>query len=334
MIAVVTGSSGFIGRNLVDRLLRDGHTARCLVRPGGGPAPSGAESYPADLRSTGDLERSPAFESADIVFHVGGVTRAVRPGDFHAANVDPTRAILATLVARRSEARFVYVSSQAAAGPAPSPERPITEDDPPAPVEAYGRSKLAAEEVVRAFANRVRWTIVRPCAVYGRHDRDFRRLFLLARRGVLVYPAVRDHWLSLLHVDDVVEGLLQAATRPAAVGRTYFLASSRPVRWREVGSAVAAAVGRSAQEVDVPRPLMEAIGTAGDLAGRLMGRTFLASREKVALSRFPYWVCSAERAERELGVRQRVALPEGIRETYLWYEAHDPARRSIHFPTR
>lgn len=319
MIAVVTGGSGFIGRHLVNRLLAGGHEVRCLIRPSGGPPPPGAARHPVRFDIPRSLLQCEALDGADIVFHLAGATKAVSPAAFVEANVSPARHLLGALVARRLQPRFVFVSSQAAAGPAPALHRPVEEMDPPRPVEAYGRSKLEAERVVESFSDHVATTIVRPCAVFGAHDRDFLVLFRLADRGVVAYPGTATHWLSLLHVDDVVTGILAAATVPAAVGRTYFLAPSQPVQWRELGRHVAAATGRAVRHVNVPPPLVRIASVAGDLAGRLMRRPTLANRYKAELARHPFWVCSADRARKELAFSATRSLPEAVAETYLWY---------------
>lgn len=322
MIAVVTGSSGFIGRNLVDRLLRDGHRVRCVVRPGGGTPPPGCERHVVDPLVPGSVIDSPVFDGADVVFHVGGVTRAVREADFTRGNVTPTRHLLGALVARRLRPRFVYVSSQAAAGPAMSPRHAVEETDAARPVEAYGRSKLQAERIVESFDDRLPTTIVRPCAVYGAGDRDFLMMFRAAQRGWLVYPGVRDHLVSIAHVDDVVAGIVQAAQHPRGACRTFFLAPATPVTWRDIGTATAAAVGQPIREVNLPVAVTSAAAVLGAVLGRMTGHASLATPHKVALARHPYWVCSAARARAELGFRDRVSLPEGIRETYLWYRAN------------
>lgn len=319
MIAVVTGGSGFIGRNLVDRLLRDGHTVRCLVRPDGGQAPRKAERHVVDYRTPASLISSSAFEGADVVFHLAGATKGIGAAPFRDANVTTTRHLLGALTARRLRPRFVLVSSQAAAGPAASLERPVDERDTPAPVEDYGRSKLEAERVVAGFSDHLPTTVLRPCAVYGPRDRDVLNLFRCAVRGWLPYPGVRDHWLSFLHVDDVVEGMVRAATHDRAAFRTYFLASARPVQWREIGAAIRAAVGGAVREVDLPQWMVLAAANVGEAAGRLLGFAPLANRNKARLGREPYWVCSAARAREELGFTEGLTLPVGIRETYLWY---------------
>ena len=105
-----------------------------------------------------------AFEHCDAVVHAAGVIRARTQADFDAVNVDGTRAVVAA--ANAAGARVILISSEAAIG-AGTRERPSREDDPPRPLTAYGRSKLAGEEVVRRDA-RPPWTIIRPTAVYDR----------------------------------------------------------------------------------------------------------------------------------------------------------------------
>jgi nucleoside-diphosphate-sugar epimerase len=319
MIAVVTGGSGFIGQNLVHRLLTEGHEVRCLVRPTGGNAPKGAKRYVVRFDEPRTLLNSDALDGAHVVFHLAGATKAVRAEDFVAANVVPTRHLLGAITARRLYPKFVFISSQAAAGPAPARDREIDEDDVPRPVEAYGRSKLEAERVVKTFSDRLPATIVRPCSVFGPHDRDFLTLFRLARRGILLYPGIAEHWTSVLHVDDVVGGLLAAGKRESSVCRTYFLSSAEPVQWRAIGNHIAAAVGRRVRHIDVFAPLVQTASLAGEWIGRLTHTPTLANRSKAALSRHRFWVCSAARARHELAFRETRSLPDAVRDTYYWY---------------
>jgi nucleoside-diphosphate-sugar epimerase len=213
----------------------------------------------------------------------------------------------------------VYVSSQAAAGPASSCERAIDEDDVPHPVEAYGHSKLEAERIVESASNHLPVTIVRPCSAFGPHDRDFFPLFRLAERGVLLYPGIAPHWLSVLHVDDVVAGLLAAGRRDSSVPRAFFLSSDEPVQWRVLGEHIANAVGRRVRHVNVHSSIVHTASFAGEWIGRLTRRATLANRSKAELSRHHYWVCSAARARQELDFQPSRSLPEAIRDTYFWY---------------
>jgi nucleoside-diphosphate-sugar epimerase len=319
MIAVVTGGSGFIGTNLVRRLLRDGHEVRCLVRPLGQRVPAGTQRFVVQFEQPASLVNCAALEGADVVFHLAGATRETSPEAFIAANVTPTRALLGALVARRLCPRFVFVSSQAAAGPAPARHRAIDEDDIPRPIEAYGRSKLEAERIVESFSERVATTVVRPCSVFGPWDRDFLTLFRLAERGIVLYPGVAQQWISLLYVDDLLDGLVAAATSREAIARKYFLASESPVQWRTLGELMATAAGKRARHIDLPVALVGAAAIAGELVSRITQRATLVNRSKAMLAVPRYWVCSASRARQELGFAPSRSLPDAIRETYLWY---------------
>jgi nucleoside-diphosphate-sugar epimerase len=359
MIAAVTGSSGFIGSRLVDALVWRGWTVRRLVRVGtpaaaatpparaaDGPTPLGSvETHVVDFGDPHALAGSPALDHVDVVFHVGGVTKARSEDVFRAGNVAPTRALLDAIAQRmaahdgmepharephareprvgepraRVPRRFVLVSSQAAAGPAPSPDRPLTEDDPPQPFEAYGRSKLEAETVVREHPAGVPWTIVRPSAVYGPGDVDFLALFRQAARGLGVYPGRRDARLSIVYVDDLVDALVRAGTAPAGAGRTYF-AETEAVTWRDVYRAVARAARNPLRvEVDVPRWALAVAGRAGDVAWRLTGSPMLVNSQKIALGAPQWWLCDGTRARDELGFVSRVSLSDGVTRTLAWY---------------
>src|SRR5215213_414799 len=200
MIAVVTGSSGFIGSHLVDALLARGHTVRALVRedtPTAALDPRVQRSV-VDLLDDRSVREADAWDGATHVFHLAGVTKRRTLAQFRAGNVVPAANVLAGAVARAGGAppRFVLVSSLAAAGPAVALERPVREDDRSRPIEGYGRSKLEAETAARLYEDRLPVTIVRPAAVYGPRDRDFLRAFRLAVSRVALHAVPRDHAFS------------------------------------------------------------------------------------------------------------------------------------------
>jgi nucleoside-diphosphate-sugar epimerase len=271
-----------------------------------------------DLES-GDVER--LFSGADVVVHAAGATRAPTATQLRASNIGLTRRVIEA--ARRGRAgRLVFISSQAAAGPAPSRDNPVTEDTPPAPRESYGQSKLEAERLVEA-ATDLDPVILRPAAVYGPGDRDFLNMFRLARFGIALHPGNRDHWISILHVDDLATSVIEASAQKRSIGRKYFLANDEPIQWRQLFRDAANCADRKlAVDMDVPSPLVRIAAEFGDVAARLTGHAGLVTTAKVALSLPRFWICSSGRAKREIGFAPSIELSRGLRDTYQWYLAH------------
>ena len=322
MIAVVTGSTGFIGSHLVDALLARGDTVRALVRP---ETPRELrdpriEHFEADLLDDRSVRESRVWEGATHVFHLAGVTRGRTLAHFRAGNVFPTANLLAALAARPGKPpRIVIVSSQAAAGPAADAATPMRETDRPVPVEAYGRSKLQAEQAVARYRDDLPITIIRPAAVYGPRDRDFLAAFKQASRRVALHAVPREHAFSVVHVTDLVDALIRAAERPNAIGKTYFIADETPLTWGRLYDEVAAVAGSRPIQLQVPRTAVRMAAHAGDLLSTFTGRPTLLNRNKAALARPRWWLCDASRARDELQWSARVPLQDGLRDTYNWY---------------
>lgn len=301
MIAAVTGANGFIGRHVCERFAADGWIVRPIVRR--------------------DIERGrldELIEGSDVVVHVAGATRAPSRTMLHESNVELTRRVVQAATAARVR-RLVFISSQAAAGPASSSDAAVTEDAPPQPIEAYGRSKLGAELAVRDAAPDLEHVIVRPASVYGPGDRDFLAMFRLARHGLALHAGNRRQLISIVHVRDVVDSIALAATTGPA-NRTFFVANDEPVTWSNLFRMAAECAGRTiVAEVNLPRPLVAAGAAVGDVIATLRRRAGLLTSEKAALAKPPYWICSNARAKQELGFSSRIGLEAGLRETYEWY---------------
>ena len=308
----VTGANGFIGRNVVLYLRDAGWAVRALVRPDREyNVPEGVELVATQL-VTADLVRAAA--GAEVIVHLAARTRGATMQQFEAANVDVTRQVVEAAV--ELGAKLVHVSSQAAAGPG-TLERPRLEDDPPQPLTAYGRSKLAAEQIVRT-SPRLHWTIVRPALVYGPFDRGSLPMFKLAQRGIVAQAGGSGNpAYTFVHVDDIARGIEAAATAGAAEGQTFSLGHPRSATADALTDALQRALGRSCRRVRLPYALLLAAALVGD-AALLCGRPLALDRARLAELTAEGWVCSVEKARTRLDFSARIDLLEGFASTAAW----------------
>jgi len=267
---VVTGGTGFVGRHLIEAIARRGDTPICLSRSSTAKVVSTAnwnsrgldvldvEVRQADYGDLAGLKR--ALEGVDCVFHVAGVTKAFRAGEYEAGNHQAARNLMAAAVDRQTPPRIVLVSSLAAAGPSPV-DRPRTESDAPAPVSKYGQSKLAAEMAARQYAGWASIAIARPPMIFGPGERNvFAMVQSIARTGIHFVPGWRTRLYSLIHAQDFADALLRLADtdiRLPAPGVSiddwstgaYFVADEATPSYRELGQMLGRALGREPRVV-------------------------------------------------------------------------------------
>ncbi len=321
---LVTGATGFIGTALVQRLRFRGDDVRALVRDAGRAA--GLRALGAEL-VVGDVGRPESLASAvpdvDVVVHLAGLVKAVTRAELFETNAKGTRALVEA-AARAGGARFVLVSSLAAAGPS-VPGSPRIESDRPAPVSVYGQSKLAAEGELRRHASKVEGSIIRPPIVYGPGDKEFLpALFKLARAGLVAKSGFGQKRYSVIHVEDLVDLIVDVAQRGARVGESgpdgvYFASDGVEYTWEALAQGALEALGRRGVVVPVPEALGWFAAGLSSAAARVTGRPAILSLDKMMEIREAAWTCSPEKARRELGWQPRVTLVEGLRESVRWY---------------
>lgn len=324
---LLTGATGFIGLTLAERLRARGQAVRALARASSRVEELlglGVEIARGDVTEARSLPA--ALEGCQAVVHLAGLTKALGPEEYRRVNVLGARHLAEACVAARPRPALVLVSSLAAAGPALA-GRPRREEDPPAPVSAYGRSKLEGENEVRALSGRLEATVVRPPVVYGPRDREFLPpLFRMARLGVVVQAGFADKRYSLVHVEDLAEGIASAAERGRRISRQgsegiYFLADGCEHRWGEVARAAGEALGGRARVVPVPEAAGWLLAAGASLWAGLTGRPAMLSLDKLNEVRQAAWTCAIDRAVSELAFAPRFPLAEGMRQSAEWFRA-------------
>jgi nucleoside-diphosphate-sugar epimerase len=309
---LVTGASGFIGGHLVELLRARGGDFRCLVRRTSSARSLSAPIAMGDLTSGEGLEE--ALRGVHVVIHLAGVTKALRPGDYHAGNARASETLARAM--RGKGIRLVHVSSLAAAGPSPNGE-PLREDAEPRPLTAYGKSKLEGENLVRELLPEA--VIVRPPVVYGPRDRDVLQMLKPISKGWSLEIGGGERWFSFLYVKDLAEALLACADSSVA-GKTYFVAHPKAVSWSELVAQAAAIMGLRIRVLRLPPAAARAVGFCAETWSRITGKPGVLSREKILEAQCMCWTCDPGRAAADWGFEARTALEDGLAKTLAWYK--------------
>lgn len=351
-LVALTGATGFLGSHVADCLLERGWRVRVSVRPTSdlrwlrgkpveemrvrlaapdGPAGERARpptaGSPAGGRAAGDGALAPPADlptfvrGADAVLHCAGVVRAPDEAAYRRVNTETTGRLLEA-AAEAGCRTFVLISSLAAGGPAP-PESPLDETREPAPITAYGRSKLAAERLLERADLPLRTAVLRPPALYGPRDAAFLPLFRLALSGWLLRPGGPLRGLSLLDGRDAARAAVTLLESEHAHG-VYHVDDGVAYGWADMRRILGEVVRRPLRTLTVPLWAMRAASRL--LGGRLLRKVPLLERDRLADLAVAGWVCSGERLRRETGFAARWQLRSG------WSDALDFYRRNAWLP--
>jgi len=323
MKVLVTGASGFLGSHIAERLASDGHQVRLLLRP---TSSRRFLDFPYEV-ALGDVTEPASLAGAvagvDTIIHAAGLVKARGQQEFYRVNAAGTAHLIeAAQAANPTLRRFIYVSSLAAHGPSPD-GRPRPLDAPPNPITAYGRSKLAGEEITRQSSLAGRSVIFRPPVIYGPRDPALVPFFQLARFRLAPLLMGGRNRISVIYVEDAARAIAQAAAAANAVdGKTYTFDDGEVYTWQDLLAAVEDAVGRRALRVSSPRWLFQGAALAAETFGFLTRRAVSLTRDKVREMAQSSWVCGHEELERDLGWKPSVKIAEGARATGEWYRRH------------
>lgn len=303
MRALVTGATGFAGRVLCNRLVREGHWVRAAVRAGAGFGITASELAIIDDLTT-FTEWDPLLRDIDVVFHLAGLahqtgTDANVESRFMAVNRDAT-ALLARAVAQSGVRRLVFVSTTKVSGES-SGIVPFNESDLPDPHDAYARSKRDAESTIQSVTDR--YTIIRPPLIYGPGVKaNFLSLLRAVKIGI-PFPRVENR-RSLIYVENLADALIFVTKTDAAEGQTYFVSDGAPVSTADLIREIASAMGKRPRLLPFSRSVLQA-------AGSILGRRQVVEKFTSSL-----WVDTAR--IQAIGWNPPCTMRQGIEETVHW----------------
>ena len=273
---LVTGATGFVGQALCAELSRRQMDYRPVSRS---PRPG----FAAIGAINGQTDWSEALADVDVVMHLAARVHVMNESAadplaaFRAVNVDAT-INLARQAAGASVKRFIFLSSIKVNGEGTSAGKAFRASDVPRPEDAYGRSKLEAEEALLAISAEtgMEVVIIRPPLVYGPGVKaNFASLMTWATRPFpWPFGAIRNR-RSLVYVGNLVDFILLSARHPAAGNRVFLVSDGEDLSIGQLISKLSLAAGRKAWMLPVPPALLE--GLAAILGRRAATQRLLGS---------------------------------------------------------
>jgi nucleoside-diphosphate-sugar epimerase len=300
---LVTGATGFVGTALVPALQRVGMTVCATSRSTARPLPAQTDRIVWLPGAGHEALRAKLGGVTDVVHLAGRVhvmveTESDPISAYRAANVDAALEVAEAAVANGVR-RFIYASTVKVFGESGH----FSEGDIEAPVEPYGRSKLEAENVLRAFGTSrgLDVVIVRPPLVYGPGVKaNFASLLRLVARGWPMPFRLVDNRRSYLGVDNLVDSIRAILEHPTPINETFTITDGADISTATLIRQMASAMGRRALLFPVPTSVLVA-------ASATIGRRMMMERLVGSLS------FESTRVRSQLGWSPPVALSEGLR---------------------
>lgn len=295
---LVTGANGFVGSHLCLALTAAGHQVIAATR-----AAVGDVGPDTDWRAM--------LDGVDTIIHLAARAHVMSDtaADPEAAYMRINQGGTVALAAQAADAgvrRLVFLSSVKVNGERTT-AAPFSETDTPAPEDAYGRSKLAAETALFEIAagSALTATVIRSPLVYGPGVKG-NFLKLLGLRLPLPLSSINNA-RSLIYVGNLVSALI-AAMRPPAAGQVYLVDDGVAVSVAQLIRQIGDALGRPARLVPMPVALLK-------LAGRLAGKQETIARLTDSL------VIDSAKIRRDLGWLPPYNMGQGLAATARWFKS-------------
>jgi nucleoside-diphosphate-sugar epimerase len=272
---LITGSNGFIGLNLCQRLSELQYDLICPLRSAKASSQM-PDSFCAKKIIVGDIgpdtEWNDALKNVDTVIHLAARVHVLAEKEadplraFRGVNVDGTKRLASAAYAEGVK-RFIYISSIGVNGQTTGPQ-PFTEACTPQPYDPYTLSKWEAEQALQDIAQETGLEIVilRPPLVYGENaPGNFSRLIKLVDSGIPLPLGSVNNRRSFVYVDNLVDAIVHCIEHPAAVGQTFLVSDGQDVSTPGFIRLIAHSMGREPRLIPFPPRLLKTMG-------RLLGK--------------------------------------------------------------
>jgi len=319
MIIGITGASGFVGGHLVHSLHACGHTVRVLVRPTSSLRNFSGIPVQIHHGEVRDPDSLPPFVTGlDVLIHAAAVTSAPTRAEMVSVNLWGTKNLLDACARFNPDLRrFVFLSSQEAAGINPDGVQALDERRPLKPVTVYGASKARAEALFTRY--QLPYTILRPGPVYGPHDKDTRPVFELARMRFKV-TATFPSKLSIIYVHNLVSAIMDSMLHPASIGQAYYVADGVNYSWGSLFRRIGKLYGPARLFLPVPRLAIFLVAVCATVYSLVSGKRQILNIDKYRMLTSPNLSVSIQKAHEQFQYQPPFSSEQGFMATVAWLE--------------
>ncbi len=319
MRLLLTGATGFVGRNLLLETMRAGRYTEIVTPVRDADklkrqlAAEGFPQPPSQLRIIGWDEAAPV--GIDHAVHCAGALFERDRDRYFRVNVTDTLRLLSSVPAT---ARILALSSQSAGGPTPPGQQMRVSTDPDTPITWYGESKLAMESALRI--SRPDAHVWRPPMILGPRDRATLPLFQMAAGPLRIKPGRRVKTYSWIAVGDLVQAILRALDAPEWTPETRLsVCAPDSITDLELIETAAHVVSRCGRSVPVPHPLVRGIAAVVDAVPFLRATAPSLTRDRVREIFPDRWVVDGAEFRARFAPAAFATLRETLAATYAWY---------------
>lgn len=319
---LVTGGTGFIGSSLVERLVKEGHEVRCLVRKTSNLNflnKLSVELIYGDIEDISSVER--ALDGVEVVYHIAGILGrwGIPEETYWQTHVKGTKNMLDAVLKRDIE-RFIHCSTAGVLGAIK--KLPANESYPYNPSTIYENTKAEAEKIVLEYHDKygIPVTVIRPELVYGPRDLHTLKLFKAIKKGFFPIIGNGNNTWHPVYIDDLIEAFVLCVNKKAT-GNAYLIGGESYVTIKELTSSIANALDVQPPRIYIPIKLVNILANMMEYSAKILNFDPPITKSRVKFLTESRGSTSAK-AKTELGYTSSVGLEVGLRRTIEWYQAN------------
>ena len=325
---LITGASGFIGSTIVDKAVELGFETWAGIRKSSNKRYLQHDEiqfvnfdYADKAVLKSQLEEFAKIHGKfDYIVHAAGLTKVINLSDFDDVNFIQTRNFVDALrETNHIPEIFIFMSTLGVMGPGDEiGYLPILQDLEPNPNTAYGKSKLKAENYIRAISD-FPYVFLRPTGVYGPRDKDYLILIRGIKKGFEVGAGFRKQLLSFIYIDDLVKIVFDVIQKGIS-RRAYNVSDGACYTDAEFNQIVKNVLRRKRTlKIKLPLSIVRIAAKINSRIARMLGKATTFNNDKYYIMKQRNWNCDISSLKEELDFKADYSLQRGIEKTVAWY---------------